>query len=575
MRAEPVSSGASTIVAGAAGSRAENTAEGQKLIRSELMAQTTALVPLLRAKAAEAERTRRIPDEVLAAIDAAGLFRLRAPKRFGGHEADLRTYMDVITELGRGCGSTAWIAFISTATAWIAAQFSDQAQDDVFAGNPDARTIGVLAMNSRVRPVEGGYRLDGKWPYASNCLHAHWAILAVPLPSGGGMAPGIVLVPMRELTIEDTWHVVAMRGTGSNTVVADNVFVPAHRVMPVEALAKGRSPRTNTEEVIYREAFMPTAIIAVAAPVLGMAQAALELTLERVNSAAKPIAYSFYDDTRKAPSMQLELAQAATLVETAVLHRAALVRRHCRISPRGRGSAVRKTGADAHGSGLCDAVLPRSGRASAQCAGRQRFRRGQSHSTHLARHRDGKPSWPLEWRGAAGDLRPGAGRQFRAAVAVRVSEKFSDDETERRARGFVVEIDQLGQQLHQLGAVLRPQRRDDAFLRAEHRGLRALDQRIARAGELQELDPLVLRGGIAGHELARLEPFQHVAERRAVERDQCRQSRRVGPGIFADRRQRRVLHRREIELGALFHEDRYGNLLGTADQVPRHGVQIL
>jgi alkylation response protein AidB-like acyl-CoA dehydrogenase len=325
MRAETIGSGARTIVAGAARSRAENTAEGQKLIRAELMAKAAALVPLLRAKAAEAERTRRIPDEVLAAMDAAGLFRLRAPKRFGGHEADLRTYMDVVTELGRGCGSTGWIAFISTATAWIAAQFSDQAQDDVFAGNPDARTIGTLSMNSRVRPVEGGYMLDGKWPYASNCLHAHWAILAVPLPSGGGMAPGIVLVPMRDLTIEDTWHVVAMRGTGSNTVVAQDVFVPAHRVMPMEILAKGQSPRTNTEEVIYREAFMPTAIIAVAAPVLGMAQAALELTLERINGAAKPIYYSFYDDTRKAPSTQLELAQAATLVETAALH----LRRWC------------------------------------------------------------------------------------------------------------------------------------------------------------------------------------------------------------------------------------------------------
>lgn len=325
MRAEPISSGASTIVAGAASSRAENTAEGQKLLRAALMAQTSALVPLLRAKAAEAERMRRIPDEVLAAIDAAGLFRLRAPKRFGGHEADLRTYMDVVTELGRGCGSTGWIAFISIATAWIAALFSDQAQDDVFAGNPDARTMGTLSMNSRSRPVDGGYVVDGKWGYGSNCLHAHWAILAVPLPSGGGMAPGIVLVPMRDLTIEDTWHVVAMRGTGSNTVVADNVFVPAHRVMPIEVLAKGLSPRTSTEEVVYRECFLPTAIIAVAAPVLGMAQAALELTLERINGGAKPIAYTIYGDTRKAPSMQLELAQAATLVETAVL----LVRRWC------------------------------------------------------------------------------------------------------------------------------------------------------------------------------------------------------------------------------------------------------
>jgi 3-hydroxy-9,10-secoandrosta-1,3,5(10)-triene-9,17-dione monooxygenase len=299
--------------------RAENTAEGQQALRAELTAKATALVPLLRAKAAETEHMRRIPDEILAAMDQAGLFRMRAPKRFGGYEVDLRAYMDVVTELGRGCGSTAWIAFISIATAWIAAQFSDEAQRDVFEGNPDARTIGVLAMSEPARPANGGYLVSGRWPYASNCLHAHWAILAVPLPLDGGIAPGIILAPMSDLKIEDTWHVVGMRGTGSQTVIAENIFVPAHRVLPVETLAKGQSPRTNKDEFIYRESFMPTAIIAVAAPILGMAQAALDLTLERINAASKPIAYTFYDDLRKAPSMQFALAQASTLIDTALL----------------------------------------------------------------------------------------------------------------------------------------------------------------------------------------------------------------------------------------------------------------
>jgi 3-hydroxy-9,10-secoandrosta-1,3,5(10)-triene-9,17-dione monooxygenase len=304
--------------------RVENTAEGQQALRTELMAKATALVPLLRAKAAETERARRIHDEVIAAMEQAGLFRMRAPKRFGGYEADLRTYMDVVTEIGRGCGSTSRISFISIATAWIAAQFSDQAQRDVFEGNPDARTIGVLAMSQPAQPVAGGYKVSGRWPYASNCLHAHWAILAVPLPLDGGIAPGIFLAPMSDLKIEDTWHVVGMRGTGSNTVIAEDIFVPAHRVITVEALARGQSPRTTTkDEFIYRESFMPTAIVAVAPPILGMAQAARDLTLERINAAAKPIAYTFYDDLRKAPSMQLALAQASTLIDAAV----ALMRR--------------------------------------------------------------------------------------------------------------------------------------------------------------------------------------------------------------------------------------------------------
>ena len=323
MAAERPGSGAAKR-AGEAGWRAENTAEGQKELRAALMAKASALVPLLRARAADTERERRIPDEVLAAVDAAGLFRLRTPKRFGGSEGDLRTYMDVVAELGRGCGSTSWISFISIATVWIAALFGDEAQRDVFEKNPDARFMGVLAMDSRARAAAGGWVLDGKWPYASNCLHAHWAILAVPLPQDGATVPGIALVPMSDLKIEDTWHVVGMRGTGSHTVIAREIFVPAHRALTVETLAKGASPRTKTDEFVYRETFMPTAIIAVAAPVLGLAQGALDLTLERLNR-GKPLAYSFYDDARKAPSMQLELAEASTLIETAVLH----VRRWC------------------------------------------------------------------------------------------------------------------------------------------------------------------------------------------------------------------------------------------------------
>ena len=154
--------------AAAAAVRPENTAAGQKTLREKLIAEAAALVPLLRAKAAEIEREGRIPDEVLAAIDAAQLFRLRTPARFGGFEADIRTYMDVVAELGRGCGSTSWVAFISIATVWIAALFPDEAQHDVFAGNPDVRFMGALGMTARARAADGGFIVDGKWAYASN-----------------------------------------------------------------------------------------------------------------------------------------------------------------------------------------------------------------------------------------------------------------------------------------------------------------------------------------------------------------------------------------------------------------------
>jgi len=221
---------------------------------------------------------------------------------------------------------------------------------------------------------------------------------------------------MRELAIEQTWNVVGMRGTGSHTVIAKETFVPAHRALPIENLAQGRSPRTNRDEFIYRESFMPTAIIAVAAPVLGLAQAALELTLERVNKSPKAIAYSFYDDLRKAPSMQHQLAEAATLIETAVLH----VRRWC--------DDIAETARAGEG-------LPFTRRAQMRmdlgyAMGRCReavglllnvqgvsFRRIQPDPAGVARSGNGKPARVAGRRSAAGDLRAGAGRQFRTAIA--------------------------------------------------------------------------------------------------------------------------------------------------------------
>ena len=295
--------------------RPEDTAAGQKSLREELVIRAARLVPLLRANAGATESERRLPQENLAALDAAGLFRLRTPRRFGGLEADIRTYNDVVMEIGRGCGSTAWIAFISNATVWVACHYPEDTVAEIFRPNPDARFIGLLAPLATVAKVEGGYRVNGKWPFASGCLHAHWALLAVPLPEESGKPePGVVVIPMSDMTIEDTWYFAGLRGTGSNTVIATDVFVPAHRATPLSRFLSANAIGASAEAV-YREAFSADAIIMLAGPVLGLAKAALELTLERVNAGNKRISYSFFGDLRKSSAMQIAIAEAASLVE--------------------------------------------------------------------------------------------------------------------------------------------------------------------------------------------------------------------------------------------------------------------
>ncbi|CUX61477.1 Acyl-CoA dehydrogenase, C-terminal domain protein [Agrobacterium deltaense Zutra 3/1] len=288
----------------------------QAALRTELVARAAKIVPLLRSNGPKADEARRLPEESVSALEGAGLFRICSPKRFGGYEGDIRTYMDAIAEVGRGCGSAAWVAFISNTGAWIAGYFPDDAQKEIFDGNPDTRFIGVLAPTATTRKVEGGYAVTGRWGYASGSLHAHWALLTAPIDQDdGSKGLGLILVPMKELSIEDTWFSVGVRGSGSNTVIADDVFVPDRRVIPLSAVMAHNGLGDPARTIAYRQAFAATAVIAVAAPVLGMANAALEMTRERMSTGGKRIAYSVYDDVRRSPAMQLQLAEAASLIE--------------------------------------------------------------------------------------------------------------------------------------------------------------------------------------------------------------------------------------------------------------------
>jgi 3-hydroxy-9,10-secoandrosta-1,3,5(10)-triene-9,17-dione monooxygenase len=289
---------------------------GQTKLRSELVAKAASLVPLLRSNAPKAEEMRRLPDDSISAMEAAGMFRVCAPKQFGGYEGDVRTYTDVVAEIGRGCGSSAWIAFISNAAAWIACHYPESVQREIFEANPDTRFIGVLAPTATANRSDDGYVINGKWGYASCSLHAHWALLTAQVTQQDGSKElGLVLIPMSELSIEDTWYSVGVRGSGSNTVIAENVFVPERRILLLSSLMSKNALGDPKKSVTYRQAFAPVAVLMTSAPVLGMAKAALEMTRERIGAGGKRIAYSTYADVRDAPGMLLQLAEASSLIE--------------------------------------------------------------------------------------------------------------------------------------------------------------------------------------------------------------------------------------------------------------------
>jgi alkylation response protein AidB-like acyl-CoA dehydrogenase len=267
----------------------------------------------------QTETDRRVVEENIAVLKEAGAFKIMVPQRYGGWQADIRTQLDVSREVAKGCGSTAWVTALMNVCAFFVALMNEQAQDDVWGANPEARIAGVFNPTAQSRKVDGGIVVTGAWNWASGSYHADWSYVGVPITNDEGefLYPAMALIPNSDLTIEDTWFVTGMRGTGSNTIHANEVFVPDHHLHWVPGLLTHEYDTPFKDEALYRSAFIPVAALILAGPQLGLAQAALDFVIEKGHK--RGIAYSDYELQRDAPTFQLAIAKAATLVDTAHL----------------------------------------------------------------------------------------------------------------------------------------------------------------------------------------------------------------------------------------------------------------
>ncbi|SOB85611.1 acyl-CoA dehydrogenase family protein [Streptomyces sp. 1331.2] len=286
--------------------------------REELVSRAAELVPLLQKNAVWHEENRRLSDDTLAALADSGLLQLRVPVRYGGYESDMRTVVDVIAELARGDGSTAWVMSVYAISSWMAGLFPDEVQDEIFTA-PGVRVSGILSPTAVAVPAEGGVLLNGKWSFNSGSLHSSWNTNAAVLMTPEGPQPIMVAVPLAELEIVDDWHTVGLRGSGSVTTIATDLFVPEARVLPMVPVLQGRHRSVaNAESPIYRAPFMPTACATVAAPALGLGRAAREAFFERLPG--RKISYTDYTEQSEAPVTHLQVADAITRIDEAEFH---------------------------------------------------------------------------------------------------------------------------------------------------------------------------------------------------------------------------------------------------------------
>ena len=288
--------------------------------RAALLERAAAIRPILERNAEQTDTLRRLPDENVRLLTEGGLCRLMVPRRFGGYQTSIRTYIEVMAELGRGCGSTAWVASLVNVCAWLTGLFPERAQHDVWGPSRDAWVAGSLAPNGTATPVDGGWRVTGRWPWASGCLHAQWVACGIHMTNEQGEMTnlGLSLMPVGEVALEDTWFMAGMKGTGSNTIVAKEVFVPEHRFLPYPPAFGGQYRTEYRDEVVYRAALVPVTVLILAGSQLGVARAALDYVIGKAGT--RGITHTTFRTQAESAGFQMLVADAAMKIDTAFLH---------------------------------------------------------------------------------------------------------------------------------------------------------------------------------------------------------------------------------------------------------------
>jgi alkylation response protein AidB-like acyl-CoA dehydrogenase len=229
-----------------------------------------AISALVRARAAEIERTRRLPDDVVTALRQTGINRLFMPTVLGGLEAPIVDTMHVIERIAALDGSTAWCAVIGAGSNIFAGYMAEAGAREVFA-DPDQGSATMLAPIGTLVDEGGRRRLSGRWPFTSNCLHSAWIGLGalVHRGDGGDPLPRVAFVRAADLTIEDTWNVVGLRGTGSHHVAARGVVVEPDRCCAM-------ADRPWPDGALWRLPLYTALLPSLAAVPLGIARGALD-----------------------------------------------------------------------------------------------------------------------------------------------------------------------------------------------------------------------------------------------------------------------------------------------------------
>lgn len=235
------------------------------------------LLPSIRERADEAERLRVVPEANIKELEETGFFKLLQPKRFDGYESSPVDFYTAVRDIASACGSTGWVSSVVGVHPWQVALFSDEAQQAVWGEDTNTRLSSSYAPTGKATVTDGGYLLSGKWSFSSGCDHCQWVLLGGLVFNAEGQVIDFktFMVPREKYTIIDVWHMVGLKGTGSNDILVEDVFIPEAFTLSMGETGQCRGPgqEQNTSD-LYKLPFHSIFTGTITTPIIGMAMGA-------------------------------------------------------------------------------------------------------------------------------------------------------------------------------------------------------------------------------------------------------------------------------------------------------------
>ena len=291
-----------------------------QLRAEEIIARIVELQPWLRTQQATAEQERRIPQETIERLDAAGVFSLTKPKRYGGADFNTREMLDIYRALGAGCGASGWVVWATAGGNMWSNAFAEEVVAPVYespwVGNRTFAVGGTSRhMSGTATKVDGGWMVKGVWPFATGSIHASHGYLAVFYDDTDDSKVGMVLVRKDELVCRNDWDAMGLAATGSQTVATDgDLFVPNERFGLPAQLAE-RTAALIAQGLGPRRGGLPRSVVSSTGVALGMADQAMEVFLSSIGRRSVP--YSPYTRQIDAPVAHHIIGRVAMQIRAA------------------------------------------------------------------------------------------------------------------------------------------------------------------------------------------------------------------------------------------------------------------